>query len=74
MTEAWTYRRDRWGEDWHIVPDGERGVRGRTVCGEPRQGTPLSEGYSAAVPPPPERICLRCAALAPSRGIPVGKA
>jgi hypothetical protein len=57
---AVTYRRDRFGECWHMVPAGERGPRGRTLCGEPRQGTPLSEGYADMQPDPPECICQRC--------------
>ena len=56
-----TYRRDRFGECWHLVPAGERGVKGRTLCGEPRQGTPLSETYAEIAPDPPECICRRCA-------------
>ncbi len=56
-----TYRRDRFGECWHMVPAGERGTRGRTLCGEPRQGTPLSETYAEVEPGPPECICHRCA-------------
>lgn len=55
-----TYRRDRFGECWHLVPAGERGTRGRTLCGEPRQGTPLSETYAEQAPGPPECICQRC--------------
>jgi hypothetical protein len=57
-----TYRRDRFGECWHIVPPGERGPRGRTLCGEPRQGTPLSETYAEVEPVPPDCICERCRA------------
>src|SRR5690242_434466 len=52
---AWTYRRDRWAEPWHIVPAGELGARGRALCGSPRQGTPLSEDYAPLEPMPPER-------------------
>ena len=62
LLQLMTYRRDRWGECWHIVPPGELGPRGRTVCGEPRQGTPLSEGYAEIEPSPPECICERCTA------------
>jgi hypothetical protein len=55
-----TYRRDRFGECWHLVPAGELGVRGRTLCGEPRQGTHLSETYADDRPGPSECICPRC--------------
>jgi hypothetical protein len=55
-----TYRRDRGGECWHMVPAGERGPRGRTLCGEPRQGTPLSETYAETEPTPPDCVCARC--------------
>jgi len=58
--QPYTYRRDRLGECWHIVPAGERGPRGRTLCGEPRQGTRLSEAYAEIEPSPPECICQRC--------------
>jgi hypothetical protein len=60
--QPFTYRRDRWGECWHLVPPGDLGPRGRTLCGEPRQGTPLSEGYAETEPIPPECICERCTA------------
>jgi hypothetical protein len=55
-----TYRRDRFGESWHLVPAGELGPRGRTLCGEPRQGSRLSETYAEIEPSPPELICQRC--------------
>jgi hypothetical protein len=71
MTEHWTYRRDRLGEHWHIVPSGEHGLRGRALCGEPRQGTPLSEGHAATQPRLPQRLCGRCAEIAPGQGIPI---
>jgi hypothetical protein len=58
-----TYRRDRFGECWHIVPPGALGLRGRTACGEPRQGTRLSETYADTRPEPPDCICARCSAL-----------
>jgi hypothetical protein len=44
--QPYTYRRDRQGECWHIMRAGERGPRGQTLCGEPRQGTRLSEAYA----------------------------
>ena len=62
---AWTYRRDRGAEPWHIVPAGEFGARGRALCGSPRQGTPLSEEYALLEPTPPERLCPGCAERAP---------
>jgi hypothetical protein len=71
MIESWTYRRDRIGETWHIVPAGERGVNGRAACGEPRQGTRLSEGHSTTEPRSPEALCQQCAEQAPTLGIPV---
>ena len=74
MLEQWTYRRDRWGEGWHIVPAGELGSRGRALCGAPRQGTPLSEGYADSEPRRPERLCQACAEQAATRGIPVQRA
>jgi hypothetical protein len=61
-TLAVTYRRDRFGESWHLIPAGELGSHGRTLCGEPRQGTRLSETYSESVPTPPETLCPRCTA------------
>jgi hypothetical protein len=57
-----TYRRDRFGECWHLVPPGALGTHGRTLCGEPRQGSRLSETYADAQPAPPECICPRCTA------------
>ncbi len=62
---AVTFRRDRFGECWHLVPAGELGPRGRTLCGEPRQGSRLSETYADIQPEPPECICARCTALHP---------
>lgn len=56
-----TYRRDRFGENWHLIPAGELGVRGRSLCGEPRQGTSLSETYADILPGLPETLCPRCA-------------
>ena len=55
-----TFRRDRFGERWHLVPAGALGPRGRSLCGEPRQGTRLSETYAEDQPAPPERICESC--------------
>ena len=55
-----TFRRDRYGECWHLIPAGELGVRSRTVCGQPRQGTLLSESYAEIQPGPPECICALC--------------
>src|SRR5919198_45426 len=55
-----SYRRDRFGESWHLVPAGELGPRGRSLCGEPRQGTRLSETYAEIAPSPPELLCSRC--------------
>ena len=54
------FRRDRFGECWHLVGPSELGPRGRTLCGEPRQGTRLSETYAEVEPAPPECICLGC--------------
>src|SRR5205807_895717 len=45
-----TFRRDRFGECWHLIPAGGLGARSRTVCGQPRQGTPLSETYTEVQP------------------------
>lgn len=45
-----------------MVPDGDLGPRGRTLCGEPRQGTSMSETYAEVPPPPPESVCSRCTA------------
>jgi hypothetical protein len=55
-----TFRRDRFGECWHLIPAGELGVRSRALCGQPRQGTPLSETYADIQPAPPERLCESC--------------
>jgi hypothetical protein len=66
-TNGWTYRRDRWGERWHIIPAGEHGTHGRALCGEPRQGTRLSEGHAELPPAPPEELCLDCAERAAQR-------
>jgi hypothetical protein len=58
-----SYRQDRAGERWHIVPDNEHGWRGRALCGAPRQGTPLSETHAVAPPAsPPEHVCPHCLA------------
>jgi hypothetical protein len=57
-----TFRRDRFGECWHLIPDGELGTRSRTLCGQPRQGTSLSETYVEVEPEPPECICALCVA------------
>ncbi len=53
------YRQDRAGELWHIVPDNEHQLRGRALCGEPRQGTPLSETHTTTVPSRAS-MCQRC--------------
>jgi len=55
-----TFRRDRFGESWHLIPAGDLGPRGRTLCGQPRQGSRLSETYAETQPDPPERICEQC--------------
>jgi hypothetical protein len=55
-----TFRRDRFGESWHLIPAGELGTRSRTLCGQPRQGTPLSETYAEVQPSSPECICELC--------------
>ncbi|HEY3061158.1 MAG TPA: hypothetical protein VGL99_19505 [Chloroflexota bacterium] len=55
-----TYRQDRYGEHWHIIPVNEHGTHGRAVCGEPRQGTRLSETHAEVAPTPPEHMCPRC--------------
>jgi hypothetical protein len=55
-----TFRRDRFGECWHLVPAGELGPRSRTLCGQPRQGTRLSETYADMQPAPPECLCVLC--------------
>jgi hypothetical protein len=57
-----SFRRDRFGECWHLIPAGELGPRARTLCGQPRQGTPLSETYADVEPPAPECICEKCTA------------
>jgi hypothetical protein len=54
-----TYRQDRAGELWHIVPHDEHGLRGRALCGAPRQGTRISEAYAQAKPLP-EQMCRHC--------------
>jgi hypothetical protein len=59
-----TFRRDRFGECWHLIPAGALGTRSRTVCGQPRQGTPLSETYAEVQPEPPECVCELCSELA----------
>lgn len=55
-----TFRRDRFGECWHVIPAGVLGQRSRTLCGQPRQGTPLSETYAEIQPAPPDCICALC--------------
>jgi hypothetical protein len=55
-----TYRRDRFGECWHLIPDGALGPRSRTLCGQPRQGTALSETYADIQPAEPDCICASC--------------
>jgi hypothetical protein len=57
------YRQDRNGEHWHIVPENEHGLRGRALCGAPRQGTRLSEAHAQSAPVPPERMCPHCVDL-----------
>jgi hypothetical protein len=54
------YRQDRAGEQWHIVPENEHGLRGRALCGAPRQGTNLSEAHAQSAPLPPEWMCPNC--------------
>ena len=56
-----TFRRDRFGECWHLIPAGELGSRTRALCGQPRQGTPLSETYAEFQPAEPECLCKLCA-------------
>jgi len=55
-----TFRRDRLGECWHLIPDGALGARSRALCGQPRQGTALSETYADVQPAPPECMCESC--------------
>ena len=55
-----TFRRDRFGECWHLIQNGELGPRTRALCGQPRQGTPLSEAYAETQPETPECICALC--------------
>ena len=57
-----TFRRDRFGECWHLIPAGELGSRTRALCGQPRQGTPLSETYVDIQPADPERLYEPCTA------------
>lgn len=57
-----TYRRDRFGECWHLIPAGALGPRSRSLCGQPRQGTALSEAYAEIQPGAPECICVACTA------------
>jgi hypothetical protein len=54
------YRQDRLGEAWHIIPFNEHGARGRALCGEPRQGTRLSEMLASLAPAPPASVCQEC--------------
>ena len=55
-----SYRQDRSGEPWHIIPPNEHGIHGRALCGEPRQGTRLSESLAEWAPTPPQRLCPSC--------------
>ena len=55
-----TFRRDRFGECWHLIPAGDLGFRTRALCGQPRQGTPLSEAYAQTQPEASECICALC--------------
>jgi aminoglycoside 2'-N-acetyltransferase I len=55
-----TFRRDRFGECWHLIPAAELGPRSRALCGQPRQGTPLSETYAEIQPAPTECMCQPC--------------
>jgi hypothetical protein len=55
-----TFRRDRFGECWHLIPAGEFGSKTRALCGQPRQGTPLSETYADTRPAEPECVCEVC--------------
>jgi len=71
MIESWTFRRDRIGETWHMVPAGEHGENGRAACGEPLQGTRLLEGRSAREPRSPEALCQHRSEQAPTLGTPV---
>jgi hypothetical protein len=71
MIDNRTYRRDRFGERWHIIPAGEHGPRGRSLCGEPRQGTRLSETHSDSEPRFPDAVCQRCTDAAASAA-PIG--
>ena len=57
-----TFRRNCFGECWHLIPAGELGSRTRALCGQPRQGTPLSETYVEIQPADPERLCEPCTA------------
>jgi hypothetical protein len=55
-----SYRQDRSGEPWHIIPPNEHGTHGRALCGEPRQGTRLSESHAEWATTPPQRLCPSC--------------
>jgi hypothetical protein len=57
-----TFRRDRFGECWHLIPAGDMGPRARSLCGQPRQGTPMSETYADVEPTAPDCICELCTA------------
>jgi hypothetical protein len=73
---AVTFRRDRFGECWQLIPVGDLGPRSRTLCGQPRQGTPLSETYAETQPAAPECICSLCTdpyTKLTASGIAVGK-
>ena len=49
-----------------LATPGELGPLGRTACGEPRQGTRLSETYADTAPSPPDTLCPRCTAKTPT--------
>lgn len=72
-----SFRRDRFGECWHLIPGGELGSRTRALCGQPRQGTALSEAYAVVEPAEPECLCAACieayARLA-AREVPISQA
>ena len=53
------YRQDRAGELWHVIPDNEHQLRGRALCGAPRQGTRLSE-TNATTAPSRAQMCELC--------------
>lgn len=56
-----TFRRDRFGESWHLIPAGELGSRTRAMRGQPRHGTPLSETYlEVSIAPAQPGRCSHC--------------